>query len=175
MTLKLKRTPGLYLVGFMGSGKSTVGRVLAEELGWSFSDIDQEIEKQEGRTIAEIFTTSGEPVFRSIEAEAVRRRVVEIEAGHPCVVALGGGAMLLQQTRDAIINSGVTVWLQCSLDRIRQRVLRDVTRPLAASEETLQRLFEVRLPIYQKSDFSIDADCDDPSQVVSRILSLPIF
>src|SRR5271170_2923493 len=94
MLLKLKRTPGLYLVGFMGSGKSAVGRLLADELGWSFADIDEDIEKSQGITIAEIFDRSGEQEFRGIEREALRNRLRDVECGKPMVVALGGGAFL---------------------------------------------------------------------------------
>jgi shikimate kinase len=159
----------------MGSGKSTVGRALSERLGWEFSDIDHEIEQREGHTIADIFAQRGEASFRQIESDALRRRATAIEAGNPCVVALGGGACVQPGNWETIVNSGVTVWLQCSLGRIRERVLQDVTRPLASDAETLERLFQVRLPHYQKSDYAIDADCDDPASVVGRILTLPIF
>ena len=74
MLLKLKRTPGLYLVGFMGSGKSAVGRLLADELGWSFADIDEDIEQAHGISIAEIFDTRGEQEFRGMEQEALRKQ-----------------------------------------------------------------------------------------------------
>src|SRR5579875_1032216 len=94
MTLKLKRTPGLYLVGFMGSGKTTVGRALSDELGWPFTDIDSEIEIREGQAISQIFQERGEAAFRDLEAEAIRSHVSRIEAGHPCVIALGGGAFV---------------------------------------------------------------------------------
>lgn len=175
MTLKLKRTPGLYLVGFMGSGKSTVGRALADQLGWYFSDIDSEIEQQEGRTIADIFARHGEAWFRGIESDALRRRASSIEAGNPYVVAVGGGACVQPGNWQAITNSGITIWLQCSLNRIRRRVFDDATRPLAGDEAALRALFDVRLPLYQRSDFSVDADCDDPDSVLARILTLPIF
>src|SRR4051794_16672137 len=94
MILKLKRTPGIYLVGFMGSGKSTVGRALAEELGWRFVDLDQEIEQSQGMSVSEIFEQRGEPAFREIETAALRQQVKAIECGRPHVVALGGGAFL---------------------------------------------------------------------------------
>ena len=92
MILKLKRTPGIYLVGFMGSGKTTVGERLAEELGWSFVDIDEDIVKLEGRSIVDIFDTGGEQAFREIETACIRKRVRMIQSGRPMVVALGGGA-----------------------------------------------------------------------------------
>src|SRR6185295_16056948 len=94
MILKLKRTPGIFLVGFMGSGKSTVGRVLAEELGWGFADLDEDIEKREGMAIAEIFDSRGEAEFRKAETAALRERVRMVEGGRPWVIALGGGAFL---------------------------------------------------------------------------------
>ena len=92
MILKLKRTPGIYLVGFMGSGKSTVGRALADELGWHFIDLDEEIERQQGCTISSIFDSQGEPAFRKVESEALHKVVRAIQSGRPHVVALGGGA-----------------------------------------------------------------------------------
>ena len=85
MILKLKRTPGIFLVGFMGSGKSTVGRALAEELGWGFADLDEDIEKREGMSISQIFDTGGEAEFRRAETAALRERVRSIERGKPCV------------------------------------------------------------------------------------------
>ena len=175
MTLKLKRTPGLYLVGFMGSGKSTVGRSLADELGWCFFDIDHEIEERQGRTIAQIFEESGEPVFREIESEALRTRIAYIEAGNPCVVALGGGAFIQQRNWEMVSNNGVTVWLDCPLERIHQRLGDVKTRPLAADRASMERLFELRRPLYARADFHIDADCEDPAEVARKILKLPLF
>jgi shikimate kinase len=175
MTLKLKRTPGLYLVGFMGSGKSTVGRSLAEQLGWRFSDIDQEIEEDQGQTIAQIFDLRGESVFRELESQALRRRVSQIEAGNPCVVALGGGAFVQQQNWEIIENNGVTVWLDCSIENIHKRLGDLRTRPLATNREAMERLFEQRRPLYARADFHVNADCEDPLEVAREILKLPLF
>jgi shikimate kinase len=175
MTLKLKRTPGLYLVGFMGSGKSTVGRSLAEELGWCFVDIDQEIEQEQQRTIAEIFAEHGEAAFREIESETLRKRVMEIEAGNPCVVALGGGAFVQQRNWEIIENNGVTVWLDCPLEVIRERLGDLKTRPLATDPIAMAKLFEARRPLYARADYRVSADCQDPSEVARQILSFPIF
>src|SRR5690348_16837440 len=107
MNLKLKRTPGIYLVGFMGSGKTTVGRHLADRLGWSFFDTDAEIEKAEKTTIAEIFDHRGEPEFRRIETEVLREHVRWIERGRPAVLALGGGAFAQEDNRVLLSDSGV--------------------------------------------------------------------
>src|SRR5665647_385845 len=92
MISKLKRTPGIYLVGFMASGKSVVGKKLAEKLGWNFADIDEDIESEQKTTINEIFDTRGEAEFRRLESKAIRKRVHLIQSGHATVVALGGGA-----------------------------------------------------------------------------------
>ncbi len=100
MNLRLKRAPGIYLVGFMGSGKTTIGRLLAARLGWSFADLDEEIEAAERATIAAIFEERGEPEFRRIEAEMLRQHVRSIERGKAAVIALGGGAFAQQQNRE---------------------------------------------------------------------------
>ncbi len=175
MILKLKRTPGLYLVGFMASGKTTVGRALADELGWSFADIDSEIEAEEGKTITQIFLDHGEGVFRDLENEVIRRRVLRIEAGHPCVVALGGGAFAQPRNWDLIQNNGITVWLDCPIETVRKRLAGDITRPLAQNREGLGRLFEDRRPIYSRADFRVEVDCGDAAEIVRKILQLAIF
>lgn len=175
MILKLKRTPGLYIVGFMASGKTTIGRALAGEIGWPFADMDSDIERKAGQTIAQIFEERGEEVFRELETEAIRHRVTRIEAGHPCVVALGGGAFVQARNWELIANNGVTVWLDCAIERVQTRLGDDTTRPLAANRERLAQLMEARRPLYSRADFRIEVDCDDVAQIVSRILELPIF
>jgi shikimate kinase len=175
MLLKLKRTPGLYLVGFMGSGKSSVGRLLADELGWSFADIDEDIEKAQGVSIAQIFDTRGEQAFREIEQEALRKRVREIECGKPMVLALGGGAFVDPTNRKLLEERGVTVWLDCPFPRVNARVKHQTHRPLARDPEKLQQLFDDRLAVYRKAEHRIEADTDDPSAIVAEILKLPIF
>jgi len=175
MILKLKRTPGLYLVGFMASGKSTVGRALAEALGWPFVDLDVEIEREQQSTIQEIFLERGEAVFRMLENKALRRRVSHIEAGHPCVLALGGGAFVQAGNWELIRENGITVWLDCSIETVRDRLAVDDTRPLAADRSALSKLLEDRRPLYARADFRVEVDCADISQIVENILRLPIF
>ena len=175
MTLKLKRTPGLYLVGFMACGKTTVGRPLAEDLGWCFVDIDSEIEAQEGKTIAQIFAGAGEAGFREIETAMIRRHVSRIEAGNPCVVALGGGAFIQPRNWELIENNGITLWLDCPFEVIRKRLDGDQTRPLAGAQTDLSRLFEDRCKIYARADFRIEINSDDASEIAHKILALPIF
>ena len=175
MNLKLKRTPGLYLAGFMASGKTTAGRVLAAELGWRFADIDSEIEQAEGMPISQIFRERGEGAFRDLETTIIRRYVRQVQSGVPWVIALGGGALVQQANWQVLENNGVTIWLDCPLDRIRKRLGSDTTRPLAADPEKLAQLFEERRPLYSRAHFRVEADCDDASEIVGRILQLPLF
>ena len=175
MILKLKRTPGIYLVGFMGSGKSTVGRALADELGWSFFDLDDEIERREGATISELFDTRGEESFRRAESAALRERVVQVERGRPQVVSLGGGAFVCDENIELVLNHGVSVWLDCPLAVIERRVAAQSHRPLARDPERMRCLHESRVPAYSRADYRIEVLDDDAQAAVARILALPLF
>lgn len=175
MTLKLKRTPGLYLVGFMASGKTTIGRSVADELGWCFVDTDDEIEASQGVSIREIFDTRGEEEFRKVETEVIRQRIRMVERGRPTVMALGGGAFAHEGNFELIENNGVTVWLDCPFMLVNERVKSASHRPLARDPEKLRRLYELRRPAYSRADFRIEVHGDDPAPVVADILHLPIF
>ena len=175
MTLKLKRTPGLYLVGFMASGKSTIGGHLADELGWTFFDIDRDIEEQERRSISEIFSEHGESAFREIETQMIRKRISHVQCGCPCVFALGGGAFAQPRNWELIENNGVTIWLDCTLERVRRRLGDNNTRPLARDRNGLAKLYEDRRALYSRADFRVEIESDDVKEVVQHILGLPIF
>lgn len=175
MTLKLKRTPGLYLVGFMCSGKSTVGRALADQLGWCFVDVDAEIEAHQAKPIREIFQTEGELRFRDLETATIERHITRVESGNPCVIALGGGAFVQKRNWELIQNNGVTVWLDCTLDTVLERLGNDQTRPLAADRDGLAQLYGDRRPLYGRADFRLEVDTADITDIVRRILQLPIF
>jgi shikimate kinase len=175
MILKLKRTPGIYLVGFMGSGKSTVGRVLADELGWNFFDLDNEIESAAGSKISEIFDQQGEEMFRTMEAAALAKRVRTVQSGHPQVIALGGGALMNDKSFELVSNHGVVVWLDAPFDLIERRVAAESHRPLARQPEKLRDLFEVRCQRYAQADYRIDAPEEEAMATVRRILELPLF
>ena len=175
MILKLKRTPGIYLVGYMGSGKNTVGRMLAEKIGWRFVCIDEDIEAAQKKTISEIFDTSGEEEFRKIEAEAIRQRVRKVQAGHPLVMALGGGAFTRQENVDVLTNNGVTIWLDVDFKVLQKRVESSSHRPLARDPEKFRRLYEERLPMYAKAEYRIVVAGDDSRNALEQILELPLF
>jgi shikimate kinase len=173
MILKLKQTPGIYLAGFMASGKTTIGRMLAERLGWNFIDLDQEIEAQHGISITEIFDRHGEPEFRRIETEALRARIRTIQRGHPSVVALGGGAFVQPGNFDLVESNGITVWLDCPLETVRRRVAEPSSRPLARDAQRFEELYHARHAAYARAEYRISIDSDDPAVVVEAILKLP--
>src|ERR1700730_16465451 len=175
MILKLKRTPGIYLVGFMACGKTTIGRLLAHELGWAFADLDEDIEAGQGRSIAEIFDTRGEDQFRKIEQAAIRKRVGEVERGKPMVVALGGGAFAQDMNHALLEENGVTIWLDCPFSKVCHRMEGTTHRPLARDAAKFKQLYQDRRAAYRKADHRIEIDTDDPAPIVAAILKLPIF
>jgi shikimate kinase len=175
MILKLKRTPGIYLVGFMASGKTTIGGLLAHELGWAFADLDQDIEAEHGRSIAEIFDSDGEAEFRKIEQGAIQKRVGQVVRGKPMVVALGGGAFAQEMNHSLLEENGVIIWLDCPFSKVCARVDGTSHRPLARDAAKFKQLYEDRREAYQKADHRIEIDTDDPAAIVTAIMKLPIF
>jgi shikimate kinase len=177
MNLRLKRTPGIYLVGFMGSGKTTIGRHLAHNMGWNFFDTDDEIEAAEKMPIAEIFRSRGEAEFRRIENQIIGHHVRWIERGQPAVLALGGGAFAQAANRDLLRNNGITVWLDCPFEVVGRRVAEagGQVRPLAQDPVVFRALYESRREVYGLADVRVAIDTDDALQAVSAILADPIF
>ncbi len=159
----------------MGCGKSTVGRALADELGWSFFDLDDEIESGAGSTVSEIFDTHGEPVFRAMESSALAKRVRAVQSGHPEVIALGGGALMNDKNFELVSNHGVVVWLDAPFDLIEKRVAAESHRPLARDPGKLRELFEIRSPRYALAHYRVDAPDEEAAATVRRILELPLF
>jgi shikimate kinase len=175
MNLKLKRTPGIYVVGFMASGKSTIGRLLAQRLGWTFVDIDDEIEAAERTAIAEIFDTRGEAEFRRIETAIIHRHVHRIGLGSPAVLALGGGAFAAQANRNLLENNGVTVWLDCPLEVVERRVALASHRPLARDPRQFKALYHARREVYALAHVRVPIESDDPAAVLEAILTHPLI
>jgi shikimate kinase len=175
MGTKLARSPGIYLTGFMGSGKTTVGRLLAEEMGWAFVDLDDDIEAATGCTITELFATRGEAEFRRIEHDALKARVHKVMCGEPVVLALGGGAFAQPGNRELLEDAGVSIWLDAGLDLIRQRIAEETHRPLAQDPERFAALYEQRRAEYAKADFHIVVDSNDNDAIVRRVMELPLW
>lgn len=159
----------LYLVGFMGTGKSTVGRLVAQRLGFRLLDSDQEIEQQQGRSIAEIFAHDGEPAFRALERAFV-------ESGHPAeraVVACGGGLVVQPGIADVLRRRGVVVCLHASLATILDRTSRHRHRPLLNVEDPAERirtLYAAREPVYRNAGTVILTDGRPLGEVVAHVL-----
>jgi shikimate kinase len=156
----------IFLVGFMGAGKSTIGLQLAQDLKWNFIDLDEEIEKGEGIPIRQIFSEKGETYFRQIETKVLKG----LKMRAPSVIALGGGAFIQDTNRLLIHELGYSVFLDCALEVIVERCPQDGTRPLLHSPGSLEALYASRLPYYQKSDFRVDVSNQTPEQITKIIL-----
>jgi len=155
-------------VGFMASGKTSVGRLLARRLGYRFEDMDRRIERRARRTIAEIFRAEGEEAFREKE-----RREAEVLARlSERVVAAGGGAFTRPATRALLQEGALTVWLRCDLDRILARVRPDGSRPLAGNRDIMRALLAEREPSYREADVTVEASVGTPREVAERIAGL---
>ena len=163
---------GVALVGFMGAGKSTVGRELASQLGWRFADIDHLVEQREGRTIEQIFGDDGEPAFRRLEYTAVRD-AIETPEGGSVVLALGGGAFIEPAIQKCLRESDIpAVFLDAPVAELFQRCEQPgVNRPLRRNLESFRELYERRRPEYLKASICIDTAGTAISSVVEQIIS----
>jgi shikimate kinase len=175
MILKLKQTPGIYLAGFMASGKSTIGRKLAERLGWRFVDLDDDIEAAAGCPITEIFEKQGEARFREIESAAIVARVKQVIHGQPTVMALGGGSFTRPQNIDVLEQHGVTIWLDCPFEMVERRTADSNHRPLARDREKFAELYEARKALYGRAEHRIAIESDDPEDAVKAVLALGLL
>jgi shikimate kinase len=173
--LKLKRTPGIYLVGFMGSGKTTVGRMFAEEIGWRFADLDDDIEAQQRCSISELFERMGEEEFRRIESEALWRRIQSIQRGMPTVLALGGGAFTRENNIEMMSEHGVTVWLDTDFDVVKKRVSASNHRPLARDPERFAALYEQRRAFYARAEYRVHIPFDDSRKAAAELVALSLL
>ena len=162
----------IYLLGFMGSGKSTVGSLLASALGWPLIDLDTLIEAGQGLSIREIFENSGESSFRQVEHAAL----TEASKAEPAVIALGGGTFAQPPNVELIRESGgATVWLDCPAEVLRTRCAGLENRPLFRDEQSFSQLLADRLPYYRLADFRVSTEGRKPEEVVEQILSLQVF
>jgi shikimate kinase len=159
----------LYLVGFMGTGKSTVGRAVAQKLGFAFIDSDHEIERTRGKTIPEIFASEGEPAFRAMEREFLDR-------GHPAtevVVSCGGGLVVQPGMLELLQSKGVVICLHASIETILTRTARQRNRPLLEVEDPearIRSLYAEREPIYRKSGTMILTDARPLNEIVAHVV-----
>jgi shikimate kinase len=159
--------PRLVLIGPMGAGKTTVGQMLADRWGVPFRDTDDDIERTEGRAVSDIFVESGEEHFRALECAAVARAL----ADHPGVLALGGGAVMAEQTRRAVAGQAV-VFLRVGLADAAARVGLGASRPLLLGNVrgTMKALLDERTPVYEALAVAVvDTDGLTPDEVADRV------
>lgn len=162
--MQLKDKP-IALTGFMGSGKSTVGKALALELGYRFVDLDEFIVTRTGKSIPEIFT-SGEVAFRKEEFEALRDLLNK--KCNNLVIALGGGCITNEQSRELVLTHCASIYLHASLDCIRKRIGdSDSNRPLFHNADSL---YQQRAPLYAQADISVDTENKSVPEIVAMIV-----
>lgn len=169
-------TEHLYLTGFRGTGKTSVGAVLAKKLGRSIIDLDQVIEANAGKSIREIFDEGGEPLFRKLELEAL----TVASENEPSVISLGGGAILRAENREILSQTGCCFWLDADAETIAERINNDSTsanrRPALTSleqKEEIRQLLAKRRDLYdQSSDHRIETNGRSIDEVANEILEL---
>ncbi len=157
----------IFLVGFMGSGKSAIGRALADSLDYSFLDTDDMVEEKEGRSIEQIFEESGEGYFREKEWEALR----SLKGLSRAVVSTGGGLFLGAQHRDLIKELGMSLWLDAPFEEILNRLRGSSSRPLFKDEVSLRAMHEKRKARYALADLRVKTDRLAIDEIIKKILS----
>ena len=159
----------VFLVGFMGAGKTTVGQALALALRRRFIDLDHVIEENAARSVEQIFTQSGEAEFRRLEHAAIKscRGMTNV------IIALGGGAYVAEANRRALREIGLTIWLDCPLGVCLERIRGDAARPLLRRDEEMRALLEKRRPAYVLADVRVKAGRRPPDEIVLEICRIP--
>lgn len=176
----------IYLTGFMTSGKSTIGPILANVIGWEFRDLDREIEEHEGKSIVEIFEINGEDYFREIE----HNLLLLFSKKTNLILSLGGGTMVYDRNLSILKNSGITVYLKSSPEMIYQRIKNKIDRPIfrdlvlsgnAKSKDFIDRIEKLltkREPYYLESDICVDTDrsnigitVDNLAKILTKVIN----
>jgi shikimate kinase len=164
------------LTGFMGTGKSTVARLLARQIGWQHVDLDKRIVEFANQTIPEIFAKRGEGEFRQIERDQLARILGEAaEQQKPRLVSLGGGTTAQPPNLALLRQTGaVLIWLHCPVEDLLKRIAHIQDRPLFRDAATFRKLYEERLPFYELAEYRVESNVE-PLRVVEQILALGIF
>jgi shikimate kinase len=159
------------LAGFMGTGKSTVGRILARKLGYRFIDVDEEIEREQGVSITHIFSEMGEPYFRQLERDMIK--TLSLREG--LVISAGGGAVIDERNIEAMKQGGALVCLSATPDDIMKRVGKSGNRPLLQVPDPMAKIIELmskREPFYRKADVTVDTSMKTPEEVAAEVIRL---
>jgi len=158
----------IFLVGFMGAGKSTIGPILAKKLNYDFFDLDDKIEASAGKSVRDIFRESGESEFRRLEREALEACTGIQRA----VISLGGGAYISEENRSLLRRFGKTIWIDCPVEVCFRRVASDPSRPLMSGREEMEKLLASRRPAYERADLIVRAGSASANQVAQEILRI---
>ena len=161
----------LFLTGFMGAGKTTIGRALAEELSLTLFDTDELIERALKKTVNAIFEDEGELAFREYE-----HKVLQNVSGQSVIVTTGGGIVTREENRQCMKKNGIIIYLHSDPDTIMERLVQDTTRPLLKGnkKEKIDQLFEARLPYYLEADYVVNTTGKSVDTVVTEITGLLI-
>jgi shikimate kinase len=165
-------TRRILLIGMMGAGKTTVGRLTAAQLDWAYFDSDAEVESDTGLTVPELFAAQGEEAFRDAESRALERACA---SEVPCVVSVAGGAVLREENRRRIATGGTVVWLRAEVETLSRRVGDGAGRPLLGGdpEEALRILDSIRRPLYADlADLAVDVDDRTAADVAAEIVTV---
>jgi shikimate kinase len=160
------RADKIYLVGFMGAGKSSVARALGKRLDWKVEDVDDRIERAERRDIPTIFREAGEPYFRARE----RDTLIALLPQRGTVVASGGGTFVDPANRELMLRDGAVIWLDAPLSTVVSRVPSDGRRPLATDRLAMEQLYNQRLAAYRLAHFRVDAGRGSVEELVDHIM-----
>lgn len=160
----------VFLVGMMGTGKTTVGTLLARQLGYSFVDTDHVVEQAAGKTINQIFANEGEEAFRQLESE-----VLSHLSAHTRLTVATGGGVVLRRFNWSYLHHGLVIWLDSPVEVLITRLQSDTTRPLLQKDnpaQALQTILDQRRNLYAEADLHIQISAEDsPEQIVSRIMA----
>lgn len=169
MSPERSKPKNIFLVGFMGAGKTTVGRILARRLGWRYCDADKVIETVAGKPVTEIFSAHGEEHFRQLESETLSN----LSRKERQVVATGGGAVMREENMRAMKGGGVTVYLKAPVSVIWERIKDSKTRPLLNVDNPLQAATELlgkRITFYEAADVTVDTESLTPEEAAEEII-----
>ncbi len=156
--------PSIILIGMMGSGKTSVGKILANHFKFSFIDTDLAIENKENKTIDQIFNLSGEPYFRILEQNILKN----LEKNN-CVISTGGGFPIFNDNMNQLLNLGTTIFLETSLKEIHYRIGLNPKRPLYKDESSLKKIYDDRIPIYSKAHYTVNTDGKSVLELANEI------
>jgi len=176
MTQEPRARRVICLTGFMGSGKSTVAKLLRRQTGWPCFDLDKRIVEATGLSINDIFARMGEAEFRRVEYEQLTRVLAEAtEQEKPTIISLGGGTITNPQSASLLrAHDATLIWLYCPIEELLHRCAQISDRPLFRTEIGFRQLYQERLPFYEAAEFRVDSSAD-PLRVVEEILALGIF